>query len=68
MVNPDLNNSDEVNGKHYKIHLTCSKKTADMIMNDCVREFLEHHQEFQEMRISQGFILKKIAEHYLSSP
>ncbi len=68
MVNPALNTSNEVNGKHYKIHLTCSRKTADMIMIDCVREFLEHHQDFQEMKISQGFILKKIAEHYLNSP
>ena len=68
MVNSTLNNSDEVNGKHYKIHLTCSKKTADMIIQDCVREFVEHHPEFEGMKISQGFILKKIAEHYLDSP
>lgn len=68
MVNPALNNSDEINGKHYKIHLTCSKKTADMIMNDCIREFLAHHPDFEEMKISQGFILKKLAEHYLETP
>ncbi len=68
MVNPALNNSQEVNGKHYRIHLTCSQKTADMITTDCIREFIAHHPEFEGMKISQGFILKKIAEHYLQSP
>ena len=68
MVNSDLNNSNEVNGKHYKIHLTCSPATAKMINKDCIREFVKHHPDFEEMKISQGFILKKIAEHYLSSP
>lgn len=68
MVNPALKDSEEVNGKHYKIHLTCSKKTADMIMQDCAREFINHHPDFEGMKLSQGFMLKKIAEHYLNSP
>lgn len=54
--------------RHYTTHLTCSKKTANLIMNECIKEFLIHHPDFEGMRISQGFILKQVAEHYLRAP
>ncbi len=51
--------------KEYKHHLTCSKETKDMILNDCVKEFLGHHPEFEQMNITSGFILRRLAEFYI---
>ena len=51
--------------RNYTVHLTCSKETKDLILNNCVEEFVKHHKEFRGMKISQGLILKKIAEYYL---
>ncbi len=48
-----------------KVHLTCSSETKDLILNECVNEFLKHHKDFEGMNVSQGFILKRIAEYYL---
>lgn len=70
-MNSNINDEivkEGINEKKYKVHLTCSKETADAIMKNCVKEFLEHHPDFEGMKISQGFILKQIAEHYLRSP
>lgn len=47
------------------VHLICSKETKDIILNECTKEFLQHHKEFKDMKLSQSFILKKIAEFYL---
>lgn len=53
--------------QHYRHHLTCSKETKDMIINDCIKEFLTHHKEFQATRITSGFILRRLAEYYLKN-
>jgi len=50
--------------KGYKYHLTCSEYTKSLIRNDCVEEFLNHHPEFNEVNITDNFILKKIGEFY----
>lgn len=47
------------------VHLTCSEETKNLILNDCVDEFMKHHKDFNGMVVSQGFILKKLAEYYL---
>jgi len=57
-----------LNEKHYTDVLKCSKETKKLILHDCVIEFLRYNPKFQGMNITQGFILKKIAEHYLESP
>ena len=51
--------------KNYTVHLTCSKETRDLIMITCVNVFLRHHKDFKGMKITSGFILKKIAEYYV---
>ena len=56
------------NDRNYVVHLTCSKKTSKLIMDDCIKEFLTHHPDFEGVKISQGFILKEISQHYLRSP
>jgi len=51
--------------KGYTEHLTCSKETKNMIMINCKEEFLKHHPEISDIKISSGFMLKKIAEFYM---
>jgi len=53
--------------RHYTESLRCSKTTKKLIMLDCIEEFLLYNPDFKGMKISQGFILKKIAEHYIES-
>jgi len=48
-------------------HLLVDYETFDLVMKDCIVEFLEHHPEFSGMKITQNFIVKKIANHYLIS-
>lgn len=51
--------------KNYTDIMKCSKETKDLIMINCKDDFLEHHPEFKGVNITQGFMLKKIAEYYL---
>ena len=53
------------NGKKYCERLCCSTETKNMIMTDCVEEFLSHHPELAGMKITQDFILRKIIDFYL---
>ncbi len=53
--------------RNYTDSMKCSKETKDLIMNDCVKEFISHHREFEGMKITHGFMLKKIAEYYLKN-
>lgn len=58
------------NGKHkgekgYTHQLYCSESVYNAIVVDCIKEFLEHNPTFKGMRISQDFILRRIARHYL---
>ena len=39
--------------------------TYIIIMQDCIREFIDHHPEFEGMKITQSFILRKLAAFYL---
>ena len=48
-------------------HLLVDYETYDMITKNCVEEFLNHHPEFIGMKLTQSFIIRKIAEFYLNS-
>jgi polyphosphate kinase 2 (PPK2 family) len=39
--------------------------TRELVRNECKKEFLRHHPEFEGMLITDDFIIKKIAEYYL---
>jgi len=54
--------------RHYTDAMKCSKETKQLIMSDCIREFIKYNPDFDGMNITQGFILKKIALHYIESP
>jgi hypothetical protein len=51
--------------RSYTERLACSESTKELIMVYCVEEYLEHHPEAKDFRISADFILKKLAEYYL---
>jgi len=48
-------------------HLLVDYETFDLVINECKQEFLENHSEFIGMKITQNFIVRKIAEHYMRS-
>ena len=48
-------------------HLAVKEDTFNIITVECVKEFLKYNPEFVGMKLSQNFILLKIAEHYLKS-
>jgi len=51
--------------RDYSYRLCCSKEVHDLIVINCINEFIEHHPEFHDMKISHNFILRKIAEYYI---
>jgi len=53
--------------RNYSETLRCSPSTKKLILENCVEEFLKYNPEFKGMNMSQGFILRRIAEHYLDS-
>ena len=59
------------NGKlerSYSEVLKCSKSVKDRLMVDCVREFLRHHPEFANSKITHCFMLDRVTRHYLDRP
>ena len=54
-----------MSNRNYTDFLKCSKETKDQIMNDCVAEYLKHHPEHDGLKITQGFMLKRLSEYYL---
>ena len=62
-----INNIDNTESK-YSSRLTVSDSTKNLICNGCRKEFLIHHPEFEGMKLTENFIVRQIAEHYLRSP
>ena len=52
----------------YEQRLSCSKETKNLLLKDCTELYLRHHPEHREIKLSQGFILKKVVKFYLESP
>lgn len=50
---------------NYDVKMCCSAETRDKIIYDCVEEYLKHHPEMRGKNITQGHILRQLAEHYL---
>lgn len=64
-MDSDFPKIDDINENQYSERLTCSKSTKDLILKNCTTIFLKEHPEFKGINISQGFILRRIAEYYL---
>ena len=54
-------------GRNYTERLSCSTETKQLIMEECKSEFLKFNPKFRGFNLSQGFMLRRIAEHYLES-
>jgi len=48
-------------------HIAVSQEVYNKIMIECKKEFLEYNPEFKEMKISQNFLLNRIADKYLDN-
>ncbi len=53
------------NKKLYVEQLNCSKETKELIMNDCVKAFLEENPKLRGIKVTQNLILNRIANFYL---
>jgi len=47
--------------------LAIKSDTKEMLLNECVKEFLRHNPAFEGMNITQDFILMKVITFYLSN-
>lgn len=50
----------------YKV-LAVKLETHDLVMKNCLKEFLKENPKFVGMKISQNYLIKRIAEFYLKS-
>lgn len=48
-------------------HLAVDLVTFNLVMDNCIKEFLRYNPEFKGMHISQNHIVRRIAEHYIES-
>lgn len=53
--------------RNYTEIMKCSIETKEKIMIACKDDFLDHHPEFNSVKISQGFMLKTLADYYLKN-
>lgn len=47
-------------------HLVVHQDTKDILLKDCVEEYLYHHPEMDGVFISHDYILKKVVDYYLN--
>lgn len=47
------------------MNLRVEKEDLDLLMNECIEEFLKHHPEFKGMRLTHRFMFKTVVKHYL---
>lgn len=57
--------SDEYNDKKYSKKLSVSKSTFNLVVDDCIPAFLKDNPDFQGMKITQNFIVRRMAKMYL---
>lgn len=53
------------NQQRLKRHLLCNDEVYNLIVNDCVEEYVRNHPEMEGAKISQNHILKQLARYYL---
>ncbi|MCX6709793.1 MAG: hypothetical protein NTV63_02445 [Candidatus Woesearchaeota archaeon] len=55
----------ESSEKLYNDRISCSSKDKKRLISDCQKIYLKHHPEMSGIRLTQGFMLKKIIDYYL---
>jgi hypothetical protein len=63
MGRSDITEDDFIKENHNETHIRCSYKTMGLI-RDCKEVFIKHNPQCTGMKISDGFILKRIARYY----
>ena len=48
-------------------HLAVDHETYELVVINCVNEFLNYNPEFKGMKITHNHIIRRIAEHYIES-
>ena len=48
-------------------HLVVDDETFELVMSKCVREYYESNPKQVGMRMTQNFMIRRIAEHYLET-
>jgi hypothetical protein len=51
---------------NYSERVLCSKETKIRIENECKEEFIRNNPDFDGMVISNGFMIQKVVEYYLT--
>ncbi len=64
-----IDNGDESSSeKSYSVKLTVSSSTKNLVVEHCIKEFLNHHPELKGMKITENFIVRQLAQFYLKEP
>ena len=48
-----------------RVKITVSRESKKLMMNEGIKEFLNHHPEMKGFNITEAFIFRQIVEHYL---
>jgi hypothetical protein len=48
-------------------HLAVTDEVYKKVMLDCKKEFLKYNPNFKEMKLSQNFIINRLADKYLDN-
>jgi hypothetical protein len=46
--------------------LCCTEQTRKLILEECYKEFIKENPDFEGVQVTQDFLLKRVAEYYLS--
>lgn len=57
--------SGDLEERGYSRRLCCSKETYDMIVNGCRKRIYKETPELDGMKLSQNYILKRVARWFL---
>ena len=56
---------EEFNERKYIRKLSVSQSTFDLVTKDCIKAFLEDNPDFESVKITQNFIIRRMAKGYL---
>jgi hypothetical protein len=57
--------NEEFNERKYVKKLSVSQSTFDLVTKDCIKAFLEDNPDFEGMKITQNYIIRRMAKRYL---
>lgn len=61
-----MGDDEENNQREYSRKLSVSSSTYDLVTKDCLKAFIKDNPDFDGMKITQNFIVRRIAKKYLN--